>query len=96
MVQESDRNQILELNAQVPETENLEKVAEYWRRQLAGASPASFLANPSATYIPRATESRKLLVQLSQHDREEPELTLSHCIWLAWAIVLGADRKSVV
>lgn len=94
MVQESDGNQILELDVEVPETENLKKVADYWRGQLAGASPARFLAKPSATYLPWATESRQHLVKLPQDDRKEFELSLSHCIWLAWAIILGAYVES--
>lgn len=94
MVQESDRNQILELGVQVTETENLKMVADYWRGQLAGASPARFLAKPSATYIPRANESRQHIVQLPQDDRLESKLTLSQCILLAWAIILGAYVES--
>lgn len=81
---QSDRTQML----------NLEKAAGYWRGQLAGVSPTSFLAKPSATYIPQAAESRKHLVQLPQGDRKESEFPLSNCIRLAWAIILGAYVES--
>lgn len=84
MLQESVSTQI----------QNLGKDADHWRGQLAGASPARFLTKPSATYIPRATESRKHLVQLPQNKRKESELHLSNCIRLAWAIILGAYVES--
>lgn len=74
--------------------QNVQMVAEYWRGQLAGASPAKFLAKPSATYIPRATESREHLVQLPKGDHKESEFPLSIRIRLAWAIVLGAYVES--